>query len=44
MSIPELLAFFAAGSGFMLLFYILRTLDRIHATLVALHEEFKKRN
>lgn len=44
MSIPKLLAFFAAGSGLVLLFYILQALDRIHATLVALHEEFKKWN
>jgi hypothetical protein len=44
MTIPELLACFAAGSGLVLLFYILQALDRIHAILLALQEECKKRN
>jgi len=43
MPIPELLACFAAGSGLVLLFYILQTLDRIHATLVDMRKELKKR-
>jgi hypothetical protein len=43
MSIPELLAFFAAGSGLVLLFYILQALDRIHATLIDLQKELKNR-
>lgn len=32
MPIPELLAFFAAGSALVLLFYILQILDKIHGT------------
>ena len=42
MPIPELLAFFAAGSGLVLLFYILQILDKIHGTLVDMQRELKK--
>jgi hypothetical protein len=41
MSIPELLAFFAAGSGLVLLFYILQTLDKIRETLVDMKSQLK---
>jgi hypothetical protein len=42
MSVTELVVFFALGSALMLLYYILRALDRIHATLVDLHSDLKK--
>jgi hypothetical protein len=42
MPIPELLAFFAAGSCLVLLFYILQTLDKIHEILGDMKSELKK--
>lgn len=43
MPVPELLVFFSIGSGLVLLYYIVQALDRIHAALVDLHNDLRKR-